>query len=116
MLTEVGWVYVDVGGLRGVDLSEIFGGNGWPDSDLKDEHTNWFFSEVDLDWEWVSAVGNVLSDYWDCWFVSTDDLGWEDIVASVFAVDCAINESLGKIVKLNVDYDFTPNVRLSCWF
>ena len=49
MLTEVGWVYVDVGGLRGVDLSEIFGGNGWSDSDLKDEHTNGLFSEVDLD-------------------------------------------------------------------
>ena len=63
MLTEVGWVYVDICCLGSVDLSEIFGGNSWSDSDLEDEHTDWFFSEVDLDGEGVSAVGNVLSDY-----------------------------------------------------
>ena len=63
MLTEIGRVDVYIGGLGCIDLSEIFGGNGWSDSDLEDKHTNWFFSEVYLDGEGVSAVGNILSDY-----------------------------------------------------
>jgi hypothetical protein len=101
--------------LRSVHGAEVLGSDGLSEADIEDKHAYGFFTEVYLNRERVSGGGNVSGDNWHSWAISADDVDCQHVVATVMAVNSAVDQSLREVVESDIHDDLSPNSGLSSW-